>query len=345
MTRQIAEPYLLFLADVQEPAAAKTAAGIADWCRDKVVGQLRLPACRVDLELPDLTVPEAVARGARTLVIGVAPAGGALSPAWLPTIRASLEAGLDVAAGLHARLNDLTELKALADGLGRRLIDVRHPPRSFQVGSGLKRSGRRVLTVGTDCVVGKKYTALALTRELRGRGIDVDFRATGQTGIFIAGDGIAVDAVVADFVSGAAEWLSPAASDDHWDVIEGQGTLLHPAYAGVTMGLVHGSQPDAIIVCHQPGRRKLVGFEHPVPDLVQCIDRHVEAARLTNPACRAVGVSLYTKGMDEQEVANEMMRITRLTGLPCADPIRHGLAPVADYMLADAKATLNLRTL
>lgn len=334
MAHSIVPPYLLFLGDAPEPAAAKTASGIADWCPDRVLGQMRLPACRVDLGLPDFTPEQAAAAGARTMVIGIANAGGLIPDAWLPPMQAALDSGLDIAAGLHARLNELEPLKELAGRLGRRLVDVRHPGRSFAVGSGRKRPGRRALTVGTDCVVGKKYTALALTRELLARGIDAEYRATGQTGILISGSGVPIDAVVADFVSGAAEWLSPASTPEHWDVIEGQGTLLHPAYAGVTLGLIHGSQPDAVVVCHQPGRTKLVGFDYPLPELQSCIDLHVDAARLTNPACKAVGISLYTKGMDDRQVAEEIRRTTELTGLPCADPIRHGLTGIVDNLLS-----------
>ena len=331
-------PFLLFLGDATEHAAAKTAAGIVDWCPERVLGQFRLAGCRVDLGLPDFCPKEAAAAGARTMVIGIANAGGVIPETWLPAMESALDAGLDLAAGLHRRLTDIPRLKTRADRLGRRLIDVRDPGRSFPVGTGRRRTGLRLLTVGTDCAVGKKYTALTLAQELRSRGCNADFRATGQTGIFIADQGVAVDAVVSDFASGAAESISPDNAADHWDVIEGQGTLFHPAFAGVTLALLHGSQPDAIVVCHQPRRESLVGTSFPVPDLQLCLERHVEAARLTNPHCRAVGISLFTKGMSEQEVSREMAGIAEATGLPCADPVRHGLSAIVDSLLAKYKA-------
>ena len=162
-------------------------------------------------------------------------------------------------------------------------------------GTGKKRSGKRVLTVGTDCAVGKKYTALAIEKEMRSRGVDADFRATGQTGIFISGRGIAVDSVVSDFVSGAAEWLSPAAAPQHWDVIEGQGSLFHPAYAGVTLGLIHGSQPDVMVLCHDLARTGIADYDgYAIPSYEACFEAYLAAARLTNPAARFAGVSLNT---------------------------------------------------
>lgn len=334
MTKTIKTPYLLFLGDTTEPAAAKTAAGIAQWRPGDIVGQNRLPECTVDLGLDDLTFEQARDAGAKTMIIGIAPAGGQIPGNWIPTLAAALRAGLDLAAGLHKRLNDIPELRAIAEQEGRTLFDVRQPAQVFAVGTGIKRPGLRVLTVGTDCVVGKKYTALALERELRARGVKADFRATGQTGILISGRGVAVDAVIADFISGAAEWLSPAADDDHWDVVEGQGALAHPAYAGVTLGLIHGSQPDALVVCHEPVRKTLVGFTYPVPPLEKCIEQCVEAARLTNPACQAVGVSLNSARMNAEETAAAIEDIERRTGLPCEDPIKHGMRRIADNMLS-----------
>ncbi len=157
------------------------------------------------------------------------------------------------AAGLHNKLADVPELKALADRLGRSLFDVRHPTQHYPVASGRKRSGKRLLPVGTDCSCGKMYTALAIEKRSR-RGGKATFRATGQTGILISGSGVSIDAVVSDFVSGAVETLSPDNDADHWDIIEGQGSLFHPSFAGVTTGLIHGAQPDALVLCHEPTR-------------------------------------------------------------------------------------------
>lgn len=329
-------PYLILLDRSPDISWAKTGAGLAHWRRELCVGQYRPPGAPVDLGLPDLTPAAAVAAGARTLVVGIANDGGYIDEAWVPEIVAALEAGLDVAAGLHQRLADHAVIAAAAAGAGRRLYDVRHPDREFAPGTGHKRNGLRLLTVGVDCAVGKKYTALALERELRARGVAADFCATGQTGIMISGRGVAIDSVVADFVSGAAEWLSPAAAAGHWHVIEGQGSLLHPAYAGVTLGLVHGSQPDALVICHEAGRRALQGFEHVrCATLARALEVHVEAARLTNPAARGVGVSLNTSAFPEPEARALLAAAQGETGLPACDPVRWGVATIVEAMLAE----------
>jgi uncharacterized NAD-dependent epimerase/dehydratase family protein len=209
---------------------------------------------------------------------------------------------MDIAAGLHNRLADVPSLKADADRLGRSLFDVRHPSQSFEVATGAKRSGKRLLPVGTDCSCGKMYTALAIEKELRLRGIDADFRATGQTGILVAGSGVCVDAVVADFISGAVEWLSPEKDDHHWDVVEGQGSLFHPSFAGVTTGLTHGAQPDALVLCHEPTRTHMRGLPHfRIPGLEECIDANLRVAYLTNPNAHFVGVAVNTSKLGEQE--------------------------------------------
>jgi uncharacterized NAD-dependent epimerase/dehydratase family protein len=328
-------PYLLFLGDVTDVDDAKTALGLRDWCRSACIGQLRLPGCTVDSGLPDLTPREAAARGAQSLVIGVAPMGGALSPRWTPALRDALEAGLDVVSGMHTKLADHDVLSAAARRHGRRIFDLRHADASLEVGTGIKRLGRRLLTVGTDCALGKKYTALAVAEELRRRGLAADFRATGQTGIMITGRGLAIDSVVADFIAGAAESLSPDASPDHWDVIEGQGSILHPSYAGVSLGLLHGSQPDAFIVCHEPGRRCLSGMPNvPVPDIERVVALTIDLGRVTNPAIRCVGVSLNTSRVPDSEIDAVHQEYERRVGVPSFDPMRGGVERVVDRMLA-----------
>jgi uncharacterized NAD-dependent epimerase/dehydratase family protein len=321
------QPYLLFLGDVTEPGYAKTAFGLRDWAADRCVGELACSEDAVTTGLPRMTPKEAYARGARALVIGVANPGGVIKPAWMASLVAALEAGLDLVAGMHARLEDSRELKAAADRLGRRLIDVRRAPPGIPIASGRKRPGKRLLTVGTDCALGKKYTALAIARAFVQRGLDADFRASGQTGIMIAGGGIPMDAVVSDFEAGAAELLSPAAAPDHWDVIEGQGSLFHPAYSAVSLGLLHGSQPDVIVLCHEPGREHLLGFpDFPTPGLSEAIDLHLKLGALTNPDIRCGGISFNTSAMSEAEADAVMDRASRALGLPVADPIRGGPA-------------------
>ena len=321
----IPQPYLLFLGDTTEPAYAKTAFGLREWARERCIGELRCPGGTVSVDLPPMRPAEAYAAGARALVIGVANEGGIILPAWIPLLVEALDAGLDLVSGLHVALGDIPELRATAAARGRRLIDVRRPPAHLPVGTGRKRTGKRLLTVGTDCALGKKYTALAIARAFAARGIDSDFRATGQTGILLAGSGMPMDAVPADFEAGAAEILSPAASPGHWDIIEGQGSLLHPSYAAVSLGLLHGSQPDRFVVCDQPGRRHMLGLpDFPVPAIERIITVTLELGRLTNPAIRCAGVSLNTAHLAEPEAARLLASESERLGLPCADPIRGG---------------------
>lgn len=318
-------PYLLFLGDTVEPGYAKTAFGLRDWAGDRCIGEWSLPEGRVSTGLPRLSPSEAAARGARSLVIGVANPGGLIPDSWIPELLAAIDAGLDVIAGMHARLNDIAALRDAAARTGSTLIDLRVPPANLPIGTGRKRTGRRLLTVGTDCALGKKYTALAIARGLAARGVDATFRASGQTGIMIAGAGIAIDAVVADFATGAAELLSPDAAVDHLDVIEGQGSLFHPGYAPVSLALLHGSQPDLFIVCHQPGRDTILGTPgYCIPPIEAVIEQTVLLGRLTNPAIRCVGISLNTAAMSAADAARVIEETTSRLGYPVADPIRGG---------------------
>lgn len=320
-------PYLLFLGDVVEESYAKTAFGLRDWARESCVGESALPGARVTTGLPKLTPAEARSRGARGLLIGVASPGGRIPSHWLPALSLALESGLDIVAGMHTKLADIAPLRELAARLDRRLIDVRTPPRDIPIATGQRRSGRRVLAMGTDCAIGKKYTALAITRAMQARGLDATFRATGQTGIMIAGGGMPIDAVVVDFVAGAAEILSPAAPADHIDVIEGQGSLFHPSYAAVTLGLLHGSQPDAFVVCHEPGRSRMVGTaDFALPTVEDVIIQTLAMGRLTNPDIRCAGVSLNTSRLDAERAATVIEETSRQLGLPVADPLRGGPA-------------------
>ncbi len=329
----IEQPYLMFLGDARDQLAAKTADGIAFWRREWCVGQLRLPDCNADIGLPDMTISEAAAKGAKSLIIGVVNAGGVLPGSWTDTIVEALEAGMDVASGLHTRVADVPVIRDTAERLGRRLFDVRHPTREFATGKGTKRTGKRLLTVGTDCSIGKMYTCLAMEKDMRARGMKADFRATGQTGIFIAGTGISVDAVVADFISGSIEWLTPDNDSDHWDLIEGQGSLFHASYAGVTLGLIHGSQPDALVLCHEPTRAHMRGLpDAPLPPIDLSIRANVDAAHLTNPDCRMIGVAVNTSALDEKAARDCLGALEDATGLPCVDPVRDGVARLVNAL-------------
>lgn len=327
-------PYLVFLADIEEATYAKTGLGVAQWCPDKCLGQLRLPGATVDAGLSDMDVRTAVARGAKSLIFGVAPVGGRFKDSWIEVLKEAAAAGLDIVAGMHSRLSTVPGLIAAAAAGDARLVDVRVPPLGIPIATGRKRAGRRLLTVGTDCAVGKKYTALAITRELQRRGRKATFRATGQTGIMIAGEGIPIDTVVCDFTAGAAEVLSPDNAPDHWDVIEGQGSLFHPAYAGVSLGLLHGSQPDAIVVCHEALRTAHSGFpDYALPQIDECIDLHVRMGRRTNPAVRCVGISVNTSPLPEPERAPYLRELSRRLGLPCVNPLAEGPGAIVDELL------------
>ena len=333
--RQLRKPYLLFLGDVDLKSDAKTAFGLRDWCRSDVMGEWSLPAATVSLDLPRHSPSQAAALGAGSIVVGVAAVGGVLPAHWLPELEAALDAGMDVVSGLHSRLTSFPTLVQAAQRGGGQLRDVRHSDQVFAAGTGRKRSGQRVLTVGTDCALGKKYTALALARALTARGVPATFRATGQTGIMIAGAGVAVDAVIADFIAGAAEALSPDNAANHWDVIEGQGAIFHPAYAGVTLGLVHGSQPDALVLCHDPSRDTIEGYpDCPIPDLQHAIDRYLEAARLTNRRVRCVGVSINSSSLTDAQWQAYAGSVGLKLGLPVVDPMRGGVDALADALLA-----------
>jgi uncharacterized NAD-dependent epimerase/dehydratase family protein len=324
-------PYLLYLGGAYDAIAAKTARGLAVWRPEQCVGQVRTDPDGVSLGLPDMTMAEGFAAGARTLVVGVANAGGIMAERTVTDVLAALDAGLDVASGLHQRLSDQPAIRERAAALGRRLWDVREPPGQLKVGTGVPRAGKRLLTVGTDCSVGKMYTTLAIEREMRARGVACDFRATGQTGILIAGTGMPVDAVISDFISGAVEQLSPARDDGGWDLIEGQGSLFHPSYAGVSLGLLHGAQPDAIVLCHESGRTMMRHMKHHrVPALTDCLQRNLEAARLTNPDVIAVGVSLNTSGLEEAAAQDACLEIEVALDLPCGDPVRQGVGAIVD---------------
>lgn len=334
MERHLKAPYLLFLGDGGDGALAKTAEGIAFWRPQLVVGECAMPGADISVGVQRLSVAEAAEIGARSFVIGVAPNGGAISTAWIPMLKEALDHGLDIISGLHARLSDISDLVRHAERVGQVLHDVRHPLAPIPIGTGAKRSGKRLLTVGTDCAVGKMFTSFALEKEMRSRGIQADVCTTGQTGIMISGKGIAIDAVVSDFVSGAVEQLAPATDAHAWQIIEGQGSLFHPSFAGVTLSLVHGAQPDAVILCHSATRAHMFGLpDYPVPSLPMCIEAYEGAARLTNSAARVVGISLNTKGLTAEQASAYVDSCERETGLVCVDPVRTGPAALVDAVI------------
>ncbi len=331
----IETPYLLFLGDAPDMLAAKVAIGIRDWRPEFALGQFRLPGCGADLNLTDMTLAEAKAAGAKTLVIGVANRGGYISSQWKEVLIKALEMGFDIASGLHNLLRDEGDLVAAAQTFGGTLHDVRVPTDGYPIANGVKRTGKRCLAVGTDCSVGKMYTAMAMEAEMHKRGLKATFRATGQTGILITGHGVPLDAVIADFMAGSVEYLTPDNDADHWDLIEGQGSLFHISYSGVTMALIHGGQPDVLILAHEPTRdhmRGLPGFA--LPTLERLRDTALPLAQVANPACQVVGISVNTQHMDEARARDYLAEVEARMGVKATDPYRFGAGKLVEALAA-----------
>ena len=330
---ELKTPYLIFLGEETNDGYAKTGFGIVEWRRSLCRGQMSLKNGTVNLGLPPMTIKEAAVANVGSLIIGTAAIGGGIPDTWIEPLEEALLAGIDVVGGVHTRLNSISRFKEAAEKSGARLVDIRIPPERLPVASGKKRSGFRLLTVGTDCGLGKKYTALALERDMKSAGMNVDFRASGQTGIMIAGKGIPIDAVVTDFVSGAAELLSPNNEPNHWDVIEGQGGIFHPGYGAVSMGLLVGSQPDAFVVCHEVGRDHIMGWSNfNTPTIKEVIDRTIQIGSLTNKEIRCVGVSVNTSSLNSEEREKYLENLSKEIGLPCVDPLKNGTQKIIDYL-------------
>ncbi len=331
----IQTPYLLFLGDAPDALAAKVAQGICDWRPENAVGQFRMDDCKADMGLPDMTLEQGLAAGAKTLVIGIANRGGVVPDNWRVELVKALQMGYDIAAGLHTLLRDENDLQAAAKVNGGTLHDVRVPTVAYPIANGKKRSGKRALAVGTDCSCGKMYTAMSMDAEMQARGLKSTFRATGQTGILVTGKGVPLDAVIADFMAGAVEYLTPDNDADHWDHIEGQGSLFHVSYSGVTMALIHGGQPDALILAHEPTRTHMRGLPHfGLPTLERLRDTALPLARVANPDCVVSGVSVNTKALDDDAALRCCEEIEARLGLPTVDPYRHGAGRLVDALLA-----------
>lgn len=323
-------PYLLFLGHESNPLAIKTSRGIAQWRPDLCIGE---HGSELTLDLPKLNPGEAAEKGARTFVIGLTNTTGDISKDWMPDILQAIDAGLDIANGLHQRLRDIEEIRVAAERKNVRLHDVRHQFGELPIGTGKKRSGKRMLMVGTDCSVGKMYSALAVEREMKSRGFDVDFRATGQTGILIAGNGVPIDAVVSDYIAGSVEHLCPANAESHWDVIEGQGSLFNPAYAGVSLGLLHGAQADVLVMCHEAGREQIKDKPgYAIPDMQDCIETNLKMARLTNPTASLGAISLNCRLVGSDHAEDLCHELEDRFSVPCFDPMIQGASRFVDAL-------------
>ena len=321
----IVSPYLLFIGDATDQLSIKMARGAADWRPELCIGEFSVSGCTVTTGIEKMTIEQAAVRGAKSFILGFANSGGVLEKRWLPYILNAMEHGMDIVSGLHDKLTDFPELVEKAQQCQQQLLDIRHPKAEFVTGTGVKRSGKRLLTVGTDCSVGKMYTSLSLEKSMKKLNFDVDFRATGQCGILIAGQGVAIDCVIADFISGATESLSPDNKPEHWDIIEGQGSLSHPAFAGVSLGLLHGSQPDALVICHDLNRSHMRGLpDSQFPSIASTINLNLQAAKLTNPDVKVVGITVNTSSVSVEEGQRICQQLSTEFSLPCVDPMRDG---------------------
>jgi uncharacterized NAD-dependent epimerase/dehydratase family protein len=327
-----------------DPHHGKTMRGVLRYRRDDVVAILdSTRAGETEDGVPVVgSVEDALPLGPTTALVGVATQGGRFPPAWLAILRACVEHGLDVENGLHAFLGEDPELRALAAERGVELRDLRRPPADLSTATGenLSVDATIVLTVGSDCAIGKMTVSLELDLEARRRGLRSVFVPTGQTGMAIAGWGIAVDAVVADFVAGAAERLVVEGRDRGGDLlwVEGQGSLLHPVYSGVTLGLYHGSAPHLLVLCHECGRTEIEGAgggPHPIPPLRELVELHERLALPARPA-RVVALALNTRALGEEEARAAIAAAEEETGLPADDPVRFGAAQLVDAVLAAA---------
>ncbi|MCS7006199.1 MAG: DUF1611 domain-containing protein [Thermoleophilia bacterium] len=323
-----------------DPHYGKTLRGIVRYGSDPVVAIVDSARAGEEHEgIPIVgSVAESLPYGPTVAVVGVATQGGRFPPAWRALLRACVEAGLDVESGLHERLTDDHELVELAARHGVRLRDVRTPPPGLNVptGANLTLGAKVVLTVGSDCAIGKKTVAIELDREARRRGIRSLFVPTGQTGIWIAGWGIAIDAVVADFLAGAAERLVVEGEERGGELlfVEGQGSIVHPLYSGVSLGLLHGAAPHALVLCHQAGSQEIDGCPgHPIPPLPELVELHERISLRARPA-RVAGVALNTAGLSDEEARAAITEAAAETGLPADDPVRFGAGSLLDAVLA-----------
>ena len=343
-------PRYLILADGDfDPETSKTANSVIRYQPDRVVAVLdRVTAGKTAQEVLGFggTIPvvgsidEALALKPNAVLIGIAPMGGRLPADWRMWLADALDAGCDIVSGLHTFLNDDPLLAERARANGRTITDIRRPPADLPVGDGAARltEAYRVLTVGTDCNVGKMTAQLQLVQGLKDAGLRTRFVATGQTGIMIEGWGIGVDAVVADFIAGATERITlKGAEDADVVLIEGQGSINHPGYSGVTLGLIHGCCPDGMILCHQPSRSHIGDYrDHawlPIPPLADYVKLYEMLANAVHPG-KVIGIALNTYDLNEAAARAACEAATKETGLPATDPVRFGTGPLVDAVVA-----------
>lgn len=274
------------------------------------------------------------------LIVGVAPSGRKFPEAWRKIILEAITRGMNITSGVHVFLSEDHEIAGAARTRGVRLWDVRTPPDDLDVSVDMARKARalRVHTVGLDCSVGKMTVSIELDRAMRRRGANSKFLATGQTGIMITGEGLPIDRIISDFVAGAAERLILENQDREVLHIEGQGSLYHPYYSGVTLGLLHGSAPDLLVMCYKPARKCLIGTDRPMASLREAVELYERMAGIIHP-CRVIGVALNSLEMTDDAARAELERASRETGLPAADVVRFGAEPLVDAIMAAKRAS------
>jgi uncharacterized NAD-dependent epimerase/dehydratase family protein len=345
--------YVILLEGAFGTINAKTATGVIRYGRDAVVAVIdSTQAGRnvsewmgVSYDIPVVgSLEDALPLRPTALLLGTAPQGGKIPASWRRTILAAIEAGLDVVSGLHEFISDDPEFTAAAHATGSELVDHRRPPERREVSVGRTHApGKHViLTVGTDCAIGKMSVALELRKAALNAGLPAVFVASGQTGIMIEGWGVAVDRVISDFVQGTVEWLVEQAEErGDWIFVEGQGSLDHPAYSCVTLGLIHGATPDGMVLVHEPTRTEHHGWEGrpgaPLHDLGDMIRIHEEVASLVAPS-HVVGIALNTTALPESQARAEIARVAAQTGLPVDDPVRFGAERLLDGIVARMEA-------
>jgi uncharacterized NAD-dependent epimerase/dehydratase family protein len=345
--------YLILAEGAFGPLTSKTANSAIRYLHPRIVGVLDSTQAGRTVEevlgfggdLPIVgDIQSGLALGPTALLIGIAPSGGRLPLNWRPILFATLDARLPIVSGLHFYLSEDEELAAFARSRRVTIHDLRKPPDDLPISTGLARLVEPLVvhTVGTDCNIGKMTAALEIRRAIQERGVRVGFAPTGQTGILIEGWGIAVDSVVADFISGAAERLVlQAAEGNDVVLVEGQGSLVHPGYSGVTLGLLHGSMPDVMILCHQPSRVCAYGSGGAyhwmkLPSISEMI-RICESAIAPLRESRVIGIALNTSDLDEESAEHAVEEARRETGLPAVDPVRFGAGPLAEAVIAAAE--------
>lgn len=316
----IKTPYILFLGDAADYKQAKVACGVSEWRPELCISQLQLSADTIDLGLPNLTIPDAKAKGAKTLLIGVSPYTTELPQEYVDTILEAITNGLDIANPLHSPLP-----QSCIDAANEHSVQIhnfRHRPNNYPKGNGEPRTGLRLLTVGTDCAIGKKFTALTISRALTKANVRNTFRSTGQTGFIISNSGINNDTIEADFLSGAAEWLTPENENDHWDIVEGQGALSHPSFGAGSLSLIYGTQPDLIVMCTEPNRKTQRGVRREPKPLKDEISDVLHFAKRTNPNARLGAISVMTRALDLDQAKATLENLSRQYNVPVFDPAR-----------------------